>query len=201
MTLRKKKIIFTQAFLLFFGFAIVIFTYANLNLSKDNKILNENVKNKIQEKKFINENSSNVFFDIEYSGIDLSGNRYILKAGEATNNETKENIVNLKFLEATFYFKENKILQVTSDFGKYNNKTLDMFFEKNVLGSYDGSTLSAGYAEYLNSKSFIIIKDNVKINDPRGSMNADKLLFDLNKNKLNISSSKNDKVKANINYK
>ena len=201
MTLRKKKIIFTQAFLLFFGFAIVIFTYANLNLSKDNKILNENVKNKIQEKKFINENSSNVFFDIEYSGIDLSGNRYILKAGEATNNETKENIVNLKFLEATFYFKENKILQVTSDFGKYNNKTLDMFFEKNVLGSYDGSTLSAGYAEYLNYKSFIIIKDNVKINDPRGSMNADKLLFDLNKNKLNISSSKNDKVKANINYK
>ena len=201
MTLRKKRIILIQAFLLFFGVAVVIFTYANLNLSKDNEILNEAVKNKIQDKKAKDDNTSNVFFDIEYSGIDLSGNRYVLKAGEATNNETEENIVNLKFLKATFYFKDNKILQVTSDFGKYNNKTLDMFFERNVLGKYDGSTLSAGKAQYLNSKSYIVINDDVRINDLRGSMNADKLLFDLNKNKLDISSSKKDKVKANINYK
>ena len=76
-----------------------------------------------------------------------------------------------------------------------------MFFEKNVLGSYDGSTLNAEKASYLNSQSYIVINENVKINDIRGSMNADKLVFDLNKNKLDISSSKKEKIKTNIIYK
>ena len=124
-----------------------------------------------------------------------------MKAGEAKNNETEKNIVNLKEVNATFYFKDNKILKVSSDFGKYNNKTLDMQFEINVLANYDGSTLKAEKAKYLNSKSYIIINENVKINDIRGSMNADKLVLDLNKNKLDISSSKKEKIKTNIIYK
>ena len=142
MTSRKNKILLIQFFLLFFGALIIIFTYSNLK-NKDNEILNETVKSEIQNKNIRDENTSNIFFDIEYSGIDLSGNRYILKAGEAKNNETEKNIVNLKAVNATFYFKNNKILKVSSDFGKYNNQTLDMFFEKNVLANYDLSTLNA----------------------------------------------------------
>ena len=201
MISRKKRITLIQFFLLVFGISLIFFTYFNLEKSNDSEILNETVKNKIQDKKFEDRNTSNIFFDIEYSGIDLSGNRYILKASEAINNETEENIVNLKGVEATFYFKDNKILNVASDFGKYNNQTLDMSFEKNVIGNYDGSTLNAEKAEYLNSKSYIIINENVKINDIRGSMNADKLVFDLNKNKLDISSSRKEKIKTNIIYK
>ena len=201
MISRKKRIILIQFFFLIFGVSLIIFTYSNLEKDNDNEILNETVKNKIQDKKAGDKNSSNIFYDIEYSGIDLSGNRYILKAGEAMNNETEENIVNLRAVKATFYFKDNKILNVSSDFGKYNNQTLDMFFEKNVTGIYDGSTLNAEKAEYINSRSYIIINENVRINDVRGSLNADKLVFDLNKNKLNISSSKNEKIKTNIIYK
>ena len=201
MTSRKNKILLIQFFLLVFGVLIIIFTYSNFEKNKDNEILNETIKSEIQNKKISDENTSNVFFDIEYSGIDLSGNRYILKAGEAKNNEAEKNIVNLKAVDAIFYFKENKILKVSSDFGKYNNQTLDMTFEKNVLAKYDGSTLNAEKAQYLNSKSYIIINENVKINDIRGSMNADKLVLDINKNKLDISSTKKEKIKTNIIYK
>tara|TARA_A100001015_G_scaffold312975_1_gene419194 strand:+ start:1584 stop:2189 length:606 start_codon:yes stop_codon:yes gene_type:complete len=201
MTSRKKKIILIQFFLLVFGIVIIVFTYSNFKKNTDNEILNENIKFEIQNKKIGDKNTSNIFYDIEYSGIDLSGNRYILKAGEAKNNDTELNIVNLRTVDATFYFKDNKILKVSSDFGRYNNKTLDMYFEKNVLANYDGNTLNAGKAEYLNSKSYIIINDNVTINDVKGSINADKLVFDLNKNKLDISSSSKNKIKANIIYK
>ncbi len=200
MTSRKNKILLIQFFLLVFGVLIIIFTYSNFEKNKDNEILNETIKSEIQ-KKNSDENTSNIFFDIEYSGIDLSGNRYILKAAEAKNNEAEKNIVNLKAVDAIFYFKENKILKVSSDFGKYNNQTLDMTFEKNVLANYDGSTLNAEKAQYLNSKSYIIINENVKINDIRGSMNADKLVLDMNKNKLDISSTKREKIKTNIIYK
>ena len=96
MTSRKNKILLIQFFLLFFGTLIIFFTYSNFEKNKGNEILNETIKSEIQNKKIRDENTSNIFFDIEYSGIDLSGNRYILKAGEAKNNETEKNIVNLK---------------------------------------------------------------------------------------------------------
>ena len=57
-----------------------------------------------------------------------------------------------KNVNAVFYFKDNKNLNITSKFGLYNNKTLDMKFEKDVKAEYDGSTLLAEEAEYLNSK-------------------------------------------------
>ena len=33
------------------------------------------------------------FYNIEYSGLDLSGNRYILKSKEARNNKENQEIV------------------------------------------------------------------------------------------------------------
>ena len=43
----------------------------------------------------------------------------------------------MKFVEAKFYFKDDTVLQVKSDFGIYNNKTLDMNFKGNVIASYE----------------------------------------------------------------
>ena len=199
--IRKKKIILIQSFLLISGLIVIFFTYINFNEKSEIKIFNDEAKNKIKDQRKLDDNTSNVFSDIEYSGLDLAGNRYILKAGEAFNNTLEENVVNLKFVKATFYFKNNKVLKISSDFGKYNNLTRDMFFNQNVLGKYDGSVLNADKAEYLNTKSFVTIEENIKINDYRGAMKADKLVFDLNKNKLDISSSKKDKIKADIIYK
>ena len=76
-----------------------------------------------------------------------------------------------------------------------------MIFEKNVKGDYITTKLFAEKAEYSNSKGLLMITDNVKISDPKGTMMAENLIFDINKNKLNISSAGNKKVNANINYK
>ena len=106
----------------------------------------------------------------------------------------------MKFVEAKFYFKDDTVLQVKSDFGIYNNKTLDMNFKGNVIASYEGNQLLQK-AEYSNSKGYLIISDKVKINDKRGTMVADKLLFDIKKQTLNIASGNDDKINANLNLK
>ena len=93
------------------------------------------------------------------------------------------------------------MLNITSNSGFYNNKTLDMIFENEVNGKYDGSILLAEKAEYFNSKNILIITDNVRVKDPKGVFSAEKLLFDIKKNTLNISSSEKNKVRADINYK
>lgn len=201
MISRKKKIILTQSILLFVGLLLIFFTYLNFNKNSSNKIFSKEVKQEINKKINKDTEDNNVFYDIEYSGLDLSGNRYILRAKEAKNSKNEDGLLDLKFVKAFFYFKNNKQLIITSDRGFYNNKNLDMIFKKNVHGNYDGSLLLAEKAEFFNSKNLLIITDNVKIKDFRGTMLAEKLIFDIEKNTLNISSTGNNRIDANINYK
>ena len=140
-----------------------------------------------------------MFFNIEYSGFDLQGNRYLLKSGEASFDKLDQSIVYMKIVDAVFYFKDGTILYVKADNGIYNNKTLDMKFEQNVKANYLTSELFAEKAEYSNSESFLSIYENVRINDIRGNLIADKLLFDITSQKLDITSFNNGKIKANVN--
>ena len=142
-----------------------------------------------------------IFYDIEYVGLDLAGNRYILKSKEAFTDKNSPEVINLKLVEATFYFKDGSILNVYSDTGDYNNLNLDMNFYGDVRGVYGESRLFAQKAEYSNRKSILLISEKVKVNDPQGILYADKLLFDIKKQKLNITSFKNNKINANINLK
>ena len=80
---RKKKLIFFQILLLILGAAIILFTYFNKKENIYTEIMSKDDKKTIEEKLSDKTESGNVFYDIEYSGLDLSGNRYILKSKEA----------------------------------------------------------------------------------------------------------------------
>ena len=116
-------------------------------------------------------------------------------------NEINQEIIKMKSVEAMFYFKDYTTMRVVSREGIYNNKTLDMIFTNNVKAFYEGSELLAEKAEFSNLKSFLTITKNVIVKDIRGTMFADKLLFDIKKQKLNISSINDNKINANINLK
>ena len=201
MTERKKKLIIIQISLLVVGSLIILFTYSDLNVSDKEKIITSETQKRIDEQLKNDSQDGDIFFNIEYSGLDLAGNRFILKSKEASNKKTNEEIVIMKFVEAFFYFKDGTVLKIKSDSGVYNNKTLDMKFDGNVIAKYEGSELFAQKAEYSNSKSFLMISNNVKVKDYRGTMFADKLFFDIKKQTLNIASTKDGKVNANVNLK
>ena len=194
---RKKKLRLIQFFLLFFGLLAIYLTYYNKELSENQNSISEKVPKK--NKDVSNEDERDLFFDIEYSGFDLQGNRYSLKSEEAFIDKLKSEIVYMKNVNAIFYFKDNTILYINSDSGIYNNKTLDMKFEQNVKANYLESELFAEKAEYSNSESFLGIHENVRINDIKGNLIADKLLFDITDKKLDITSFNNGKINANIN--
>ena len=198
---RKKKLKIFQILLLIFGSSIIFFTYWNFN--NDENLLSDTNQKKIQEqleKKSKNENGD-FFINIQYNGIDLAGNRYVLKSKEAYNSNDNKEIVNMKFVDAVFYFKDETVLYIVSEEGIYNNKTLDMTFKKNVEAKYQGSELYAGMANYSNSKSFLTISENVKVKDKKGTVFAEKLLFDVKNQTLDIASKLNDKVKTKVEIK
>ena len=203
MTKRKKKLLLIQLTLLILGIIIAYFTYFNKDKISNREIVRENVQKKITEelkKKDLNE-EGNVFYKIEYSKFDLQGNRYVLQSEEAITNNINSELIQMKKIKAIFYFKDDTILYIWSDIGVYNNKTLDMEFEYNVRANYNNSKLFAEKAEYSNSKGFLTITKNVRINSSEGNLMADKLLFDIKNQNLNIASFNNNKINANIKLK
>ena len=198
---RKKKLILIQVSLFVIGMMIIFTTYKdNTRLSK-NIFVPKEIKDKINKQKKSKTESGDIFYNIEYTGLDLSGNRYVLQSEEASNDKAEPNIVNMKLVKAIFYFKDNTSLNITSDLGSYNNKTLDMTFNKNVKADYMESKLYADKAEYSNTDSFLTITENVVVKDIKGSIFADKLLFDIKKQTLKIASINDSKINANINLK
>mgnify|MGYP000898486764 FL=1 len=198
---RKEKLRFIQISLTILGILIIFFTYFEKDKSAELSIIPAETKKKIKNQLANQSVEGDVFYNIEYSGLDISGNRYILKSLEAYNNKNKKEIINMKSVEAVFYFKDDTVLKVQSNNGTYNNKTLDMTFDGNVKGFYEGSDLFAEKAEYSNSKSYLKISENVKINDLRGAVVADKLLFDIKKQTLKIASFNDGKVNTKVNLK
>ncbi len=198
---RKKKVQFIQLSLLLIGVVIIFFTYFNKDSNKDQTSIN--LKSKIDNKILFQDKDegADVFINIQYSGLDLNGNRYVIKSDRAFNNKKNPNVVNMEEVTSFFYFKDESILKIISDKAIYNNNTLDMKFNGNIKATYKDSILYAQNANYSNKQGSLIVTDNVKVVDSRGVVKADKLFFDIKKQKLDISSLDKKKINANINIK
>ena len=200
MTSRKKRLRIIQFTLLITSILLIYFTYYGNNLTKD-KIISKKEQKQLDEKLSDQSSKNDVFYNITYRGLDLSGNRYVLNAEEALNDENFAEKIYLKNVDASFYLKNNTILKVFSDEAIYNNKTLDMIFEKNVKAIYGNSELFAERAEFSNTNGFLTISKKVKVIDERGVLSADQLLFDVKKQNLDIVSFDKNKINANISLK
>ena len=188
---RKKKLRFVQLILLIFGISIMYLTYYDFGGEKDQnkEILSKSTQEKIKKQNLDkNKDDKDIFYNVEYTGLDLSGNRYIIKSKQAYLDELNSEIVYMENVSSIFYFKDDTILYVYAEKGVYNNKTLNMVFQNNVKANYLDNELFAQKAEYSNSESYLSIYGEVKINSAKGNLVADKLLFDINKKKLDISS-------------
>tara|TARA_B000000532_G_scaffold233263_1_gene216725 strand:- start:41 stop:640 length:600 start_codon:yes stop_codon:yes gene_type:complete len=196
--LKKNRIIQISLFII--GTLILFFTYSDKKLKKSKIIIPTETKTKLENSQS-SQDGSDTFYNIEYSGFDLEGNRYVLKAEEAINNKDNQDIVIMKLVNAYFYFKDDTVVEVKSDAGIYNNRTLDMKFNGNIKALYDKSKLFAQKAEYSNSKSYLTVYDKVEIIDTKGTMVADKLFFDIKNGTLDISSMNNNLVNTQLNLK
>lgn len=196
---RATKLKIIQGAILIIGLVIIYFSYYRNNSEQKSPVLSEKIKSEITRKnEDAKKNASNIFYDIKYSGIDLSGNRYVLTAKEAVMRKSNNDLLELKKVDYIFYFDDGTNLKVVSNFGLYNNKTLDMKFIDKVIINYGENLLEAENAEYSKSENYLKILNNVNIKSNYGNILADELFFDLNNKKLDINSFKDNNIKANI---
>ena len=186
---RRRKIIIIQ---------LTIFLVASLLLYNTYRDKNKKIVeiSKIEPE---NDTNTNSFNDIEYSGFDLNGNRYILKAGVADFKNENPEKVSMKKIISNFYLKDGTILNVISDEGFYNNITLDMEFKKNVKATYLTNTLFSDKIIYRNTNSTLLASGNVHGEDvEKGEFFADKVEYNLIEKTLNFSMVGKKKVNMKI---
>ncbi len=171
----------------FLGISIIYFTYYYKELPNQNiesQLLEDKNKIQIDAKQ---EQISNTFENIEYNGIDLNGNRYNIKSKTADFEFENPELINMKVMFATFYFKDGTILKVEGDYGTYNNKNNNMEFRENIVAEYENNYLYADNLDYFNTLSMLTIYGNVRSESIQGNIMADKLKFDVSLKTLDIS--------------
>ena len=193
MTDRKKKILLVQIIIFIFATLLIYFTYYN----RDNEV--KKIKSiDLKKKENTTTDNLNTFEDIEYKGIDLNGNRYEIKSEIASFDVKSPELIDMKIMKGIFYFKDGTILTVTGDYGKYNNKTMDMEFKNNVVAKYIDNILYADNLNYMNTRNMLTIYGNVKTESVKGNIAADKLEFDLSDQTLDASMFNEEQIKIKL---
>ena len=183
--MRRKTI--TGIIITIFFFFILFFLYFKSNQKekivekKIEPIENENQKD-LDEKI----ESFNTIEDVSYSAKDIKGNEYFLKASEGTIDQNENNFIFLKYVNATIKLKDYRLIEISSDFGKYNIKNYDTIFSKNVIITYLNNKITGDYLDFSLDKNLMIISRNVVMRSEKSSLKADVIEMDIKKRDFKI---------------
>ena len=130
--INKRKLF--QISLITLGLIIIFFTYFT-NLQKNQQEDFKVSENKSDDERFLEE-GVNRFENVEYQGIDNSGNKFVIGSKFAEFEKESPELINMENVKCLFTFKDNTVLTVISDKGVYNNLTNDMKFSENVKMDY-----------------------------------------------------------------
>ena len=194
--LNKKQ--FIQISLLLLAFFLIFFTYF-FNLKKKHPSTNLD-QIKTVEPDGEREKVANTFVNVQYSGLDKNGNRFVIGSKYANFEIDRPNIIRMEQMLCTFYFKDDTDLTISSNYGVYNNVTNDMEFTENVKMNYLENVLFSEKANFFNVKNELLIEGKVKTKSPEGELQADKLDFNLDSKKLKTSMYNDKKVNIKVNF-
>ena len=169
----KKKIILGVSFIILF-FSLLTFQY--FKSSNEKKIIEKKIELVEKENLKTNEEkieSSNMIEDVSYSAKDIKGNEYFLKATEGIIDQNESNFIFLKSVKAIINLKDFKIVEISSDFGKYNIKNYDTIFSKNVIISYLDNKITGNYLDFSLDKNLMIMSKNVVLKNNKSTLQAD----------------------------
>ena len=195
--MRKKFILRIFLITLFFSSLLFIFfKYNNKEEQVEKKILITEQEEPLEtEEKFI---GSNIIENVSYSAKDNKGNEYILKASEGVIDQKQNNYIFLTAVKASINLKDYNLIEISSNFGKYNINNYDTIFSKIVLITYLDNKIKGEYLDFSWEKNLLIISRDVFLENDKSSLKADVIEVDIEKKDIKIFMyDENKKVKIN----
>ena len=195
----KKKIIIGSSFIIFF-FSLLIYFY--FKSSNEKKLIEKRKKIELIKTENIEDDEEkignlNIIQDVSYSAKDAKGNEYFVEAKEGTIDQKYNNFIFLKSVNATIRSKNYELVEISSDFGKYNTDNFDTIFTKNVIITYLDNIIRGKYLDFSWDKNLMIISKNVTLKNNQSSLRADVIEVDIKKKGIKIFMHEENK-KVNI---
>ena len=149
---------------------------------KDNEMVKEN-KKKVNTEKEI----KNLVKDVEYTSIDQKGNKFYLLANSGKSNKKNSDILDLVNVRGKIMSDTRDTIYITSDFAQYNSVNLNSKFYENVIINYQDKEIKCFNFDINMETNKAVAYNNVIITDPKSTMKAGIVEFDLKTKNININ--------------
>ena len=193
----KKKQRWIQLTLISIGLFLFVVTYLYYPRIYEDKLLKDQSITEDFEK-ILSQGESTTFENLEYKGIYDLDKPFKVKSEKAYILNEDPDIVYMQNMHVILYLNDERIVNITSDKGKYNKVTYDCFFEQNVKAT-DGSTnIFAENMDLLATKNFVIIYNNVNLDYATGYLLADKIDYDFETKNFKVSMFDDKAIKMKV---
>ena len=179
------------------GFILIVLTYFYYpNLDKNLALKNQTIKEKSKES--LKDEESSSFENVSYEGIYDLDKTFILEAEEALILSEEANIVYITGMNLKLYLNDGRVVNITSDKGRYNKETYDCFFKNNVKATEGETEISSDNLDLLATENSVKIYNNVDLNDITGTLKADKIDYNFETKYFMVSMFDDKRIKMKV---
>ena len=153
----------------------------NKKINKETSINKQSVEKKKKEK------IKNLVKDVEYTSVDQKGNKFYLLANSAKSNVDNNDILDLDNVRGKITSDIRDTIYIVSDYAQYNSINLNSKFYENVIINYQDKQITCINFDINMEINKAIAYNDVIITDPKSTMKAGIVEFDLKTKDININ--------------
>ena len=187
----------TQLTLLLTGLFLFILTYVYYpNLNKNKFLKNQTVQEDVEGSLDSKQDTS--FENVKYKGFYNLDKLFTVEAEEAYILNEEAAVVYMNNMHVILNLNDGRIVNITSNKGKYNKTTYDCFFENNVRATDGETEIFSENLDLLAIENSVAIYNNVSLNYTTGSLRADKIDYNFETKYFKVSMFSNKTIKMKV---
>tara|TARA_Y100001960_G_C14544271_1_gene762464 strand:- start:244 stop:828 length:585 start_codon:yes stop_codon:yes gene_type:complete len=191
----KKNQRRTQLALISLGLLLFILTYLyypNIKRSSEEQLVKEKIEVTEQD------GETTTFENMEYKGLYDFDKPFIVKSEKAYILSENPNLVYMTNMSVILYLTDGREVNIVSDKGRYDKVTYDCFFEENVKATDGTTTIFSENLDLLATENVAEVYNDVNLENPTGSLAADKINYDFETKNFKVSMFGNKKIKMKV---
>ena len=192
-----RKELKVQLILVSIGLLLIFLTYFFYPKVTQNKLS----KDQSISKDFENTDSTDkttTFESLEYKGLYNFDKPFTVKSKKAYILNEEPDIVYMDSMHVALYLNDGRIVNITSEKGRYNKITYDCFFEQNVKATDENTTILAENLDLLATKNFVEIYNNVELEYNTNYLQADKINYNFETKYFRVSMFDDKSIKMKV---
>ena len=193
----KKKQKKFQIILILIGLFLIITTYFYYPyINKVKFIENQSVQKDLDN--VADDDQTTLFENIEYQGLYDLNKPFTVKSEKARVLNEEPDVLYMTKMHIIMHLSDGRTVNIISNKGKYNKATYDCFFEEDVRATDGEVKIFAQNLDLLATKNFVEIYNEVSLNYPTGSLQADKIDYDFETKYFKVSMFDDKTVKMKV---